>query len=54
MRPKSLLAIVLGLVAMSLGVWRVTEEQYFAAGVAVIAGLFLVIRGLSNTVRPGL
>ena len=54
MRPKSLFAIVLGLAACTIGAWRATDEQWFAAGVAVLAGLFLLVRGLSNTVRPGL
>lgn len=54
MRPKSLLAIVLGVVAMFLGMWRVAESEMFGAAIAFLAGAFLLIRGLTNTVRPGL
>ncbi|NKB90394.1 MAG: hypothetical protein GKS06_19485 [Acidobacteria bacterium] len=53
MRIKSLIAILLGAGAVGLGIWRGTQGETAAAAIALLAGAFLVFRGLTNTVRPG-
>jgi len=54
MRLKSMVAIVLGLGMIGLGVWRFTHGQVMPAAVVGLIGVFLLLRGASNTVRPGL
>jgi hypothetical protein len=53
MRPKSLLAIILGLGSIALGVWRYSTGAP-AAIVMVLVGVFLLFRGATGTVRSGL
>lgn len=54
MRFKSMLAIVIGVVALGICAWRVTYGDTTGAVVLGLVGVFLVIRGLTNTVRRGL
>jgi uncharacterized membrane protein len=54
MRPKSLLAIAIGIGLFGVGIWRLTSGETTAGTVAVLAGIFLLFRGMTNTVRPGL
>jgi hypothetical protein len=54
MRPKSVLAIGIGIVALGYGAWRVYVGEHAGGAVVCAVGLFLVFRGLTGTVRRGL
>jgi predicted phage tail protein len=54
MRPKSILVIVLGVGLLGVAAWQAQAGDTMAAMIAAGAGTFLLIRGLSNTVRAGL
>lgn len=54
MRIKSFLAIALGLAALGLAAWRASTDGFMAGAVVGLIGIFLLIRGLTNTVRAGL
>ncbi len=54
MRIKSLLAIALGLVALGIAAWRMSTDGPMAGAVVGLIGVFLLIRGFTNTVRAGL
>ena len=54
MRLKSLLAIVIGLGAIGLGIWRLTSGETTPGIVACLIGAFLLFRGATGTVRQGL
>jgi len=51
---KNLLAVVLGVGAIGLGIWRLTSGEATMGIVACLVGAFLLFRGATGTVRQGL
>jgi len=51
---KSLLAVVLGLGIIGLGAWRMWHGQATPGLIAIGIGTFLLLRGITRTVRRGL
>ena len=51
---KNLLAIVLGVGALGFGIWRLTQGETTGGLVVTFVGLFLIVRGVTGTVRRGL
>lgn len=50
---KNLLAMVLGIVAAGVGIWRLTQGETVGGLLVLGVGLFLVFRGATGTVRQG-
>lgn len=51
---KNLLAIVLGLGALGVGIWRLTQGELAGGLLIAFVGAFLIFRGATGTVRQGL
>jgi len=51
---KNLLAIALGLGALGVGAWRLTHGEMTPGVVIALIGVFLILRGVTGTVRQGL
>lgn len=51
---KNLLAIALGVVVVGIAVWRLTHGETVGGLVLIAVGVFLLFRGLTGSVRPGL
>lgn len=51
---KRLLAMALGVVIIGVGIWRVLSGDTVPGALFTVIGAFLLFRGITNTVRPGL
>ena len=51
---KRVVAMVLGVVIIGIGVWRMISGDTAPGALFTVIGAFLLFRGITNTVRPGL
>lgn len=51
---KNLVAMIAGIVIVGVGIWRLTQGELAGGLVLTVVGGFLLLRGLTGTVRPGL